>query len=283
MVRRHAASVGIRARLASRTVADRSATRSTPASKMRRSFARPTAAQNWSELSGLRTHTHGLVVATRRRRHVPAHDSARSEATRSASSSRSRPPARFAATTPARRGSPINRGLRSEQIPDPDAEVGHCVHRIAMHPSRPDVLFMQKHWDVMRSDDARRLVARGQRQSADRFRLSDRRARARARDDLRRADQERLGALPARRKAARLPQPHRRQRMGSADQGLAAARLLRQRAARRDGGRYARFVRRLLRHDRRTSLLLRPTRGDQWNAIVRDLPAVLSVEVQTLP
>jgi photosystem II stability/assembly factor-like uncharacterized protein len=48
---------------------------------------------------------------------------------------------------------PINRGLRSQGIPDPDAEVGHCVHRIAMHPSRPGVLFMQKHWDVMRSDD----------------------------------------------------------------------------------------------------------------------------------
>ena len=47
----------------------------------------------------------------------------------------------------------INQGLRSEHIPDPTAEVGHCVHRIAMHPSRPDVLFMQKHWDVMRSDD----------------------------------------------------------------------------------------------------------------------------------
>src|SRR5215510_13287951 len=49
---------------------------------------------------------------------------------------------------------PINRGLRSEQIPDPTAEVGHCVHRIAMHRGHPDVLFMQKHWDVMRSDDA---------------------------------------------------------------------------------------------------------------------------------
>ncbi len=48
---------------------------------------------------------------------------------------------------------PINQGLRSDYIPDPDAEVGHCVHRIAMHPSRPNVLFMQKHWDVMRSDD----------------------------------------------------------------------------------------------------------------------------------
>jgi photosystem II stability/assembly factor-like uncharacterized protein len=49
---------------------------------------------------------------------------------------------------------PINRGLRSQYIPDPNAEVGHCVHHVAMHKSRPDVLFMQKHWDVMRSDDA---------------------------------------------------------------------------------------------------------------------------------
>jgi photosystem II stability/assembly factor-like uncharacterized protein len=48
---------------------------------------------------------------------------------------------------------PVNRGLHSEGIPDSDAEVGHCVHRIAIHKSRPDVLFMQKHWDVMRSDD----------------------------------------------------------------------------------------------------------------------------------
>ena len=49
---------------------------------------------------------------------------------------------------------PMNRGLRSDFMPEPTAEVGHCVHRIAMHRSRPGVLFMQKHWDVMRSDDA---------------------------------------------------------------------------------------------------------------------------------
>ena len=49
---------------------------------------------------------------------------------------------------------PITKGLRSLYIPKPDAEIGHCVHRIAMHPSRPNLLFMQKHWDVMRSDDA---------------------------------------------------------------------------------------------------------------------------------
>jgi len=48
---------------------------------------------------------------------------------------------------------PINKGLTSQHIPDPAAEVGHCVHRIAMNPKRPNVLFMQKHWDVMRSDN----------------------------------------------------------------------------------------------------------------------------------
>jgi photosystem II stability/assembly factor-like uncharacterized protein len=49
---------------------------------------------------------------------------------------------------------PINKGLYSQYIPNPTAEVGHCVHHVAMNPKRPGVLFMQKHWDVMRSDDA---------------------------------------------------------------------------------------------------------------------------------
>ena len=49
---------------------------------------------------------------------------------------------------------PTNKGLRSQYIPDPAAEVGHCVHHMAMHKDRPGVLFMQKHWDVLRSDDA---------------------------------------------------------------------------------------------------------------------------------
>ena len=49
---------------------------------------------------------------------------------------------------------PINKGLRSQFMPDPTAEVGHCVHHVAMHKARPDVVYMQKHWDVMRSDDA---------------------------------------------------------------------------------------------------------------------------------
>ncbi len=49
---------------------------------------------------------------------------------------------------------PITKGIRSEFLPNPDAEIGHCVHRITMNPTRPEVLFMQKHWDVMRSDNA---------------------------------------------------------------------------------------------------------------------------------
>jgi photosystem II stability/assembly factor-like uncharacterized protein len=36
---------------------------------------------------------------------------------------------------------PINKGLKSDYIPNPEAEVGHCVHRIAFHPSRPDVVY----------------------------------------------------------------------------------------------------------------------------------------------
>ena len=143
---------------------------------------------------------------------------------------------------------PINKGLRSEYIPDPDAEVGHCVHRIAMHPSRPNTLFMQKHWDVMRSDDGGDNWHEV-RQPADGLRLSDRSARQRARDDLRRADHERLAPLPPRRQAARLSQPLRWQRVGSAHQRPPAEGLLREHPPRCDGGGHARFVRHLLRHD----------------------------------
>ncbi len=156
---------------------------------------------------------------------------------------------------------PINKGLRSGEIPDTDAEVGHCVHRIAMHPSRPDVLFMQKHWDVMRSDDGGDSWHEVSGNLPTRLRLPDRRPRPRAGHHLRRPHQERLRALPARRQAARLPQPHRRQRVGGADEGPAAEGLLRQRPARRHGRRLARLLRRLLRHHRRPGLRLRRLRG----------------------
>ena len=277
------APVGVQARLAPRAVARPIPTPSTPASRTRRSSASTDGGQTWQELPGLRGHGSGPHVAAGRRRPVPAHDPARSRATRSASSSRSPPPAPFAPTTAARRGSRSTAACKSEDIPDPDAEVGHCVHRIAHAPVASGRAL---HAEALGRDAQRRrrrLVARGQRQPADRLRLPDRRARARAGDDLRRADQERLRALSARRQAARLPQPDRRQRVGGADQRPAAEGLLRQRAARRDGGRLARSVRHLLRHDRRPGVRLGRTAATRGQPIVRDLPPVLSVEVQTLP
>jgi len=109
--------------------------------------------ENWAELSGLRTHgtgsswqpgaggmcLHTIIVSPKDPKRIFV-------AISSAGAFRSDD-----AGTSWR---PINHGLHSEGIPDEDAEVGHCVHRIALHPSRPDVLFMQKHWDVMRSDNA---------------------------------------------------------------------------------------------------------------------------------
>ena len=109
--------------------------------------------QTWSELSGLRTHETGpswapgagglclhtiLIDPTNADRMFIAISSAGVFRTDDAGKS----------------WRPANKGLHSTYIPDPDAAVGHCVHRIAMHPSRPNVLFMQKHWDVMRTDDA---------------------------------------------------------------------------------------------------------------------------------
>ncbi|ABF39205.1 conserved hypothetical protein [Candidatus Koribacter versatilis Ellin345] len=55
---------------------------------------------------------------------------------------------------------PINKGLTSKYIPDPDAEIGHCIHHMAMHPKKPGTLFMQKHWDVLRSDNSGDLWTR---------------------------------------------------------------------------------------------------------------------------
>ena len=107
----------------------------------------------WQELSGLRRHPSG-----------PPGNRARAACASTRSSwIRSNPERIFVAISAAgafrtddggKSWRPINRGLKSQGIPDPNAEVGHCVHRIALHRSRPEVLFMQKHWDVMRSDDA---------------------------------------------------------------------------------------------------------------------------------
>jgi photosystem II stability/assembly factor-like uncharacterized protein len=109
--------------------------------------------QNWEELRGLRRHPsaegwqpgaggmclHTIIVDPR--------DSNRIYVAISAAGA-------FRSDDAGATWRPINRGLRSEGIPEPQAEVGHCVHRLAMHRDHPDVLYMQKHWDVMRSDDS---------------------------------------------------------------------------------------------------------------------------------
>src|SRR3954451_16987654 len=116
-------------------------------------FRTTDAGQSWQELPGLRTHSTGnrwqpgaggmclhtiLIDPTNANRMFIAISAAGA----------------FRTDDAGQTWRPINKGLRSQFIPDPEAEVGHCVHRIAMHQSRPDVLYMQKHWDVMRSTNA---------------------------------------------------------------------------------------------------------------------------------
>ena len=109
--------------------------------------------QNWNELSGLREHGSGSSWAPGAGGlclHTILQDPSNAKRMFIAISAAGA----FRTDDGAKSWKPINKGLRSAQIPDQDAEVGHCVHRIAMHPSKPSVLFMQKHWDVMRSDNA---------------------------------------------------------------------------------------------------------------------------------
>ncbi len=131
---------------------------------------------------------------------------------------------------------PITRGLRSEMMPDPTAEVGHCVHRIAMHPSRPNALYMQKHWDVMRSDDAgdNWHEVSGNLPTDFGFVI-----------DVHAHEPETIYVVPIKSDSEHYPPEGKLrvyrsrtggQRVGGAHQWPAAEGLLRQRAARRDGG-----------------------------------------------
>ena len=49
---------------------------------------------------------------------------------------------------------PFNKNVRADFMPDPSPEYGHCVHKMALHPSAPEVLFQQNHCGVYRSDNA---------------------------------------------------------------------------------------------------------------------------------
>jgi hypothetical protein len=108
---------------------------------------------NWQELAGLRGHGSGpawMPGAGGMCLHTIIQDPANQERMYIAISAAGT----FRSDDGGASWKPINKGLVSNFIPDPAAEVGHCVHHVAMHRARPDVLFMQKHWDVMRSDDA---------------------------------------------------------------------------------------------------------------------------------
>jgi photosystem II stability/assembly factor-like uncharacterized protein len=177
---------------------------------------------------------------------------------------------------------PINRGLRSEFMPDPEAEVGHCVHRIAMHRSRPEVLFMQKHWDVMRSDnsgDSWQEVS-GNLPTDFGFVI-----------DVHAHEPETIYVVPIKSDSEHFPPEGK----------------LRVYRSRTGGNEWEALTKGLPQHDCFVNVLrdamaidsLDPcgvyfgttggqvyasaNAGDSWAPIVRDLPAVLSVEVQTLP
>jgi photosystem II stability/assembly factor-like uncharacterized protein len=177
---------------------------------------------------------------------------------------------------------PINSGLKSLYIPNPEAEVGHCVHRIAMHPSRPRVLFMQKHWDVMRTDnggDSWREVS-GNLPTDFGFVI-----------DVHAHEPDTIFVVPIKSDSEHYPPDGRlrvyRSRSGG-DEWEALERGLPQRDC------YVNVLRDAMAVDSLETcgvyfgttggqVYASADGGDTWSAIVRDLPPVVSVEVQTLP
>jgi photosystem II stability/assembly factor-like uncharacterized protein len=176
---------------------------------------------------------------------------------------------------------PINRGLHSQYIPDPNAEVGHCVHHIAKHPSNSNVLFMQKHWDVMRSDDAGDSWQEVSGNLPTDFGFVI---------DVHTHEPETIYVVPIKSDGEHYPPDGKlrvyRSRMGGNEwealtKGLPQANC------------YVNVLRDAMAVDSLDScgvyfgttggqVYASPDAGDTWAPIVRDLPAVLSVEVQTL-
>jgi photosystem II stability/assembly factor-like uncharacterized protein len=177
---------------------------------------------------------------------------------------------------------PINRGLHSLYIPNPTAEVGHCVHHVAMHPAKPDTLFMQKHWDVMRTDDAGenwREIS-GNLPTDFGFVI-----------DVHAHQPETLYVVPIKSDSHHFPIDGAlkvfRSRSGGDDWEPLTTGLPQQNC-------YVNVLRDAMSVDSLDDcgiyfgttggqVYCSPDGGDTWQAIVHDLPAVLSVEAQTLP
>jgi photosystem II stability/assembly factor-like uncharacterized protein len=178
---------------------------------------------------------------------------------------------------------PVNGGLKSPyELPDPDADVGHCVHSIAMHPLRPDVLFMQKHWDVMRSDDAGeswREVS-GNLPSDFGFPI-----------EVHAHEPETIYVVPIKSDSEHYP-PEGKLRVYRSRTGGNEWEALTNGLPQSDC--YVNVLRDAMAVDSLDScgvyvgttggqVYASADAGDSWTPIVRDLPSVLSVEVQTLP
>jgi len=176
---------------------------------------------------------------------------------------------------------PINQGLHSQYIPDPHAEVGHCVHHIAMHPSRPNTLFMQKHWDIMRTDDAGDSwhEVSGNVPSDFGFPI-----------DIHAHEPETIYVVPIKSDSEHFP-PDGKLRVYRSRSGGNEWEELTKGLPQRDC--YVNVLRDAMTVDALDSCGVyfgttggqvygSANAGDSWTAIVRDLPAVLSVEAQTL-
>jgi len=177
---------------------------------------------------------------------------------------------------------PINKGLHSPYtLPDPDAEVGHCVHRIAMHPARPRTLFMQKHWDVLRSDDegASWREVSGNLPTDFGFPIA-----------VHPHEPETVYVVPIKSDSEHYP-PEAKLRVYRSRTGGDEWEALTNGLPQQDC--YVNILRGAMSTDRLDDggiyfgttggqVYCSRDGGDRWQAIVRDLPAVLSVEVQTL-
>lgn len=175
----------------------------------------------------------------------------------------------------------INQGLSSKYIPDPTAEVGHCVHRLALHPARPEVVYMQKHWDVLRTDNAGELWQRVSGDLPTDFGFVI---------DVHAHEPETIYVVPLKSDGERYPldgqlKVYRSKTGGETWQPLTNG--LPQENC------YVNILREAMAVDKCESsgiyfgttggqVYCSPDGGDHWQAIVRDLPAVLSVEVQVI-
>lgn len=178
---------------------------------------------------------------------------------------------------------PINRGLKSEYIPDPNAEVGFCVHHMTMHHSRPNVLFMQLHQGggILRSDNAgdQWHEVRGNLPTDFGFPI-----------EVHAHEPETIYVVPIDPNSGRTPPDGKlrvyRSRSGGNEWEPLTKGLPQENC-------YVNVLRDAMAVDALDScgvyfgttggqVYVSPDSGDNWMPIVRDLPTVLSIEVQTL-